>query len=862
MTKIRSSWIAFGLLVAASVACGGPSTSSNAVEPPPVVVDPGTPPNVSVVEDPVDFGMADCGGSAPAPKSVKISNSGGGTVSWTAELEATGFNIVGATSGTFTGGGSVNVKVRASSIPATATAGTVSLATLIVVIDKAKIYRIPLRVTAQGATLSVMPGEAAFGEWPINSQAPDLPVTIKNTGNKDVSVSFAQPKLTDFGLNWTGSPAAVTVGAGATVPGAVARFRPSKLTLQSTSASMTVTGAVCGTSASAVTMNGKGTGGVVGISPGQLDFGKVNCGGKAGFQVFTILNSGNSPFTWTAALGLGAASSFDISPVSGTVLAGSQTNVFVTPKDIPQTSAITNNLYGDTLTVTTDAANDTPHPVPLLMGAKGAILAFTAMPADYGTQVLFSATTTKTATISNTGNAPATVSFSSSTAAYLPTPASGAVAAAGALDTSVGFAPRDFGDNNAALSVTTSDVVCQPLPAAASLTGKGKGFATSVALSTTNQSIGGNRTTMATTCAVLSPGGHVACWGSNQFGQLGNGTTTASLVPVVIPSFSGAAEVTGDGTFSCARMTDGTVYCWGDNHLGQLGVAGGDRSSPVLVAGLSKVLSLSASHHHVCAVTAAAAGDVSGKVYCWGYGRRYYELGNGVQSAYHVGTTVPVEVTGIPDATQISLSGGGGCARRADGTVSVWGAANSHGQRGNGTTTTTGAPTGLAGLVLNLTNATAVGCGHGQGTRAGGGCALQSTGAVACWGTNKYGQVLQPAGTIVQTTIVATAGVAGATALAVGRHHSCALVAGGGVKCWGAGALGQLGNNAVPVNSAAVDVVGLPVAGTTTTQIAAGGNARCAVLNTGALMCWGANDLGQLGNPAATGMTPSLVSGF
>ena len=312
---------------------------------------------------------------------------------------------------------------------------------------------------------------------PINNQAPDLPVTIKNTGNKDVSVSFKQPTLTDFALNWTGSPEAVTVAAGATIPGVVARFRPSKLTLQSTTAPFTVKGESCGSSATSVAMTGKGTGGVVGISPGQLDFGKVNCGGKAGFQVFTILNSGNSPFDWTAAFGLGAASSFDVSPVSGTVLAGSQASVFVTPKDIPATSAVTNNLYGDTLTVTTTAASDTPHPVTLLMTAKGAILAFTAKPADYGTRGLFSAPQNQTATLSNTGNAPANVTLSVGSPSFTTAPAGGTVAAGASLDTTVAFAPALFGDVNDQLDVEDERRALQSAPRrpAAHRQGQGSG---------------------------------------------------------------------------------------------------------------------------------------------------------------------------------------------------------------------------------------------------------------------------------------------------------------------------------------------------------------------------------------------------
>lgn len=848
-------------------ACGGAGTAPNPVgEADASATVDSRPSDVTVPEAPVDFGLSDCGGGPSTEKAIKITNAGGGTVSWTAELESAGFSILGATGGTFSGGGSANVIVQANPIAATAEAGSEVRATLVIVIDKAKIFRVPLRVAAQGATISVLPGQAVFGELPMNQQAPDLPLTITNTGNKEVAISFDQPAapFTDFKLDWTGAPAEVKLAPGASVAGAAARFRPSRLVQQNTSAPITVRGAVCGQSAKAVTMTGKGTGGVVGISPGQLDFGKVNCGGKAGFQVFTVLNSGTAPFNWTASLAAGAGSYFDLSPAAGTVLAGSQSQVFVTPKDIPAQSAVTNNLYGDILTITTDAPNDTPHDVNLLMGAKGAILAFTTKPADYGTRVLFSAPLNQTLTLTNSGNLAAAVTLTKATASYTLSVASGTVSGPGTLSSTVGFAPANFGDNVDELKVSTSAVLCQPLPDPIPLTGKGKGQATNVGLGATWVGDGsGDRKLSASTCAVLTPGGHVACWGDNTYGQLGNGTFTSSGVPVTIPSFSGAVQVAGDGSFNCARMTDGSVYCWGHNRTGQLGVSGANRALPVKV-GIANVISIGASHRHACAVSAAVAGGTSGKVYCWGYGRRY-ELGNGVASGYHVGTIVPVEVTGLTDATSVSASAEGGCARKTDGTVWCWGQANTRGQLGRGTTTTNSV--GLAGPVLtaaavNLTGATAVGVGHGLRTRGGGGCALQSTGSVACWGVNRFGQVKQPASTTPDLFALAVTGVSGATAIAVGHQHHCALVAGGAATCWGAGSLGQLGNGASVASSAPVAVSGLPVAGASTTQIAAGGEASCVVLSTGAVMCWGSNDQGQLGNPAAAGTTPSLVFGF
>ncbi len=841
-------------LVAVTLAlgCGGAGTAPN---PPPE--DGGSPidnrpSNVSVAEDKIDLGFADCGGAASAAKAVKITNTGGGSVSWTAELESAGFSILGASSGTFTGGGSVNVKVQANPFPTNVEAGTVSRATLVIVIDKSKIFRVPLVATSRGATIAIQPGDAVFGEIPINTEAPDLALAIKNTGNAPATISFEQPSATDFGLTYTGTPASLVVLPGASVPGAAAKFRPARLAPQATTAPIKVKGAVCGASATGIKMTGKGTGGVVGVSPGQLDYGKVNCGAKGNFQVLTLLNSGTASFTWNTALGQGASSYFDISPSSGTVLAGSQTGIFVTPKDIPATSAVTDNLYGDVLTITTDAANDTPHAVNLLMGAKGAILDFTTVPVDYGTRTLFGAATNQNVTVTNSGNAPATVTLNKTTASFSFGTASSLVSGPGAFTTTVAFSPASFGDVADTMTVSTGNVLCAPLPAGVALTGKGKGSATSVAIGHARNRVLG-RIDGNSTCAVIT-GGHIACWGDNALGQLGIGNNTNQPTPVAIPNFAGAVQVATSGNHTCSRMSDGKVYCWGSNTTGELGVAGGNRNSPVQVASISNAIYVATAYHNSCAIVGAAAGATSGKVSCWG-ARGAGNLGNGSTGGQGVGTSTPVDVTGLVDATAIGLSGGGGCARRATGNVVCWGQQNGRGQLGTGNTSFNNG--GLIQTALNVVNATTVST-SGKRRYGGGTCALIAGGTVQCWGGGRRGQVDLTTNGAVPTPATVT-GISGATAIAKGNHHTCAIVAGGAIKCWGGGESGQLGNNATPFSTTSVqDVVGISGA----VAIGAGGPSACAVLNTGVVTCWGGNASGQLGNPAATGTTPTTVFGF
>ena len=72
------------------------------------------------------------------------------------------------------------------------------------------------------------------------------------------------------------------------------------------------------------------------------------------------------------------------------------------------------------------------------------------------------------------------------------------------------------------------------------------------------------------TCALLQDGS-LRCWGANDLGQLGNGTTTSSSTPVAVTGIAGAATVTGGGFHTCAGFPDGTAECWGRNESGQLG---------------------------------------------------------------------------------------------------------------------------------------------------------------------------------------------------------------------------------------------------------------------------------------------------
>ncbi len=127
-------------------------------------------------------------------------------------------------------------------------------------------------------------------------------------------------------------------------------------------------------------------------------------------------------------------------------------------------------------------------------------------------------------------------------------------------------------------------------------------------------------------------------------------------------------------------------------------------------------------------------------------------------------------------------------------------------------------------------------------------CALTSQGAVKCWGSNSVGQ-LGNGSTANALTPVGVSGLApGVEAISAGAYHTCALTAQGAVLCWGMNSEGQLGNNSTFSPPQPVAVTGLPAG---IAEIAAGGAHTCALTKQGAVWCWGDGRVGQNGDLSA-----------
>ena len=401
------------------------------------------------------------------------------------------------------------------------------------------------------------------------------------------------------------------------------------------------------------------------------------------------------------------------------------------------------------------------------------------------------------------------------------------------------------------------------------------------------------------TCAILDDG-KIVCWGGNGSGELGDGSTTDRLAPVQVnlASQRTATAITSGSKHVCAILDDGSLVCWGENDFGQLGDGTTtNRNAPVAVdTGDKNVVNISAGENHTCALL----DDNS--VVCWGVNLRG-QLGDETivnksePTAVNLGMGVVSAIDGGESST---------CALFKDGSVACWGN-NQHGQLGTGENDLL-----LSPQTVEIQDETVTAISGGSGYMCALFEDEDSLAIMKCWGRNNYGQLgsgdemnrLNPAN--LSPTLPVTAFSAGAshvcvvttltdsklacwgrnnkgqlgtgnktnqssatnvnlgsniiaTAVSAGGLHSCAIVTNDKIKCWGLGSLGQLGNGASNDSSSPVSVT---MGGSVTAEkISAGTLHTCAIFNDNKVYCWGENSSGQLGIGSTTAQnTPTVVN--
>jgi alpha-tubulin suppressor-like RCC1 family protein len=361
----------------------------------------------------------------------------------------------------------------------------------------------------------------------------------------------------------------------------------------------------------------------------------------------------------------------------------------------------------------------------------------------------------------------------------------------------------------------------------------------------------------ATTCAV-TVSGRAYCWGRNDAGQVGDGTTgNLRLTATPVDTTTGltttnVAAISTGAQHTCAVTTSGRAYCWGDNGAGQIGdsTSGTARLTPTAVVtttGLttSNVSQVVAGLYHTCARTTA------GQAYCWGSnpdGR----IGDNSTTNRLTPTAVSTS-TGLTTTNVASLAAGWNntCAVTTSGRAYCWGN-DSNGQVGDNasgaglsrlTPTAVNTSTGLT-----TTNVARMAIGNLNA------CAITTAGQAYCWGANGNGEVGDNSTTqrLVPTPVDTTTGLTSTNVarISLGQKFSCVITIAGRAYCWGAdytGALGDGSTDVLRLTPTAVDTT----TGLTTTNVAsitAGQGHGCVTTTAGDAYCWGWNDDGELGD--------------
>ncbi|HWO87918.1 MAG TPA: hypothetical protein VNL98_02080 [Gemmatimonadales bacterium] len=367
------------------------------------------------------------------------------------------------------------------------------------------------------------------------------------------------------------------------------------------------------------------------------------------------------------------------------------------------------------------------------------------------------------------------------------------------------------------------------------------------------------------TCAIAS-GGEAWCWGDGTFGQLGNGTTGVSAIPVRVAGGHSFAAIAAGNTHACALTADGVAWCWGLNDFRELGTRTVNcnnnlqflscAASPVRVDSAPPFTRIAAAGYYTCAIAA------TGAAWCWGWSN-YGQVGTGVTDEV---VATPSRVLGGLAYRSIELDAFHACGITTTNAVYCWGS-NRSGELGAETgdpcTPAIGAaipcsPVPVASAPGFVGSEIALGSSHS--------CLLTGSGVPYCWGSNSHGALGSPGASGGPVPVPVDGDRLYRTVVA-GRDHNCAIDYSDRTWCWGSNLYGESGPVAAatcPGSEGPVTCAPAPVAlsgSPTFVQLSAGASHTCALTSDGAIYCWGRGTEGQLGDGNRTSTaTPVRVT--
>ena len=341
----------------------------------------------------------------------------------------------------------------------------------------------------------------------------------------------------------------------------------------------------------------------------------------------------------------------------------------------------------------------------------------------------------------------------------------------------------------------------------------------------------GQPTTRSIHFCAIGGDGSLWCWGRNDRGGLGIGSTGGVYSrPTRVGTDSDWAQVGAGLYHSCAVKSGGSLWCWGEDGDGQLGLGGGpDQNTPQRVGTDSNWAQVAGGGSHTCAI------KTDGTLWCWGNG----EFGRtGLGST--AGTDTPQRVGAATNWTQVDTRSEHTCAVRADGTLWCWGE-DDWGELGNGMRGANQMSPRQVGSDTDWSFVQTGGSGAGTARHT---CALKRSGALWCWGRGADGQ-LGIGGTPGAVTMPTQVGADTDWAIVdTGAGHTCAIKTSGTLFCWGDGQNGKLGHGGIGDRGVPTQVG----SATDWSTVSAASNATCATRTDDSLWCWGDGNAGELGD--------------